>query len=99
MQSASACVTTSELLLEGELTLREVSPTARVIAAGLPVDGRLWTDSQILGGMDLELDFGKSHLELRQGSDPKGANPDSFELMDAHLINVGDASETISYVR
>jgi hypothetical protein len=63
-QSASACSTRSELVVEGELTLRELSPTSRTLADRLSVHGQLWTDGHRLLYATLELGSGDNHFIL-----------------------------------
>lgn len=64
MNRAAACVTVSELPVEGELTLREVSPMPRVVATNVSVEGRLWTDAYHLVFATIDLQFGASSVTL-----------------------------------
>lgn len=75
MNSAAACITFTEVPLEGELSLRQLAPVVRTLATGVAVHGALWTSGDRLLSASLNLSFSGGTAELN--------SPDAraFELL------------------
>jgi hypothetical protein len=94
-QSASACVTFTEVPLFGELTIRELSPTPHVVVDALEVEGRLWTDAArlLFAYLDVYLS------DDRSGDSITLHSPDatSFELQQVDAMGLGDDGIDLSF--
>lgn len=62
--SAAACITVTEVPVEGELSLRQVAPVQRTVSASVEVRGVLLTrgDKLLSASMSLEFEGGKALL-------------------------------------
>jgi hypothetical protein len=94
MNSAAACLTVSQLIVEGEFTLRELAPTPRVVASAVAVTGNLTAPGNHLRSASLDLRFGDSFvtLETRDAS--------TFELQNLHARSrdLGDVDLEIDHL-
>jgi hypothetical protein len=89
MNSASACITRSEVGVIGEVTLREVAPSARVIAVA-DVEGSLWTDAARLLFATIDLEFEGGSIGLHSDDAKR------FEVQRVQWA-AADGSERIEY--
>lgn len=93
MQSASACVTTSTLVVEGELSLWRVEDddTRTVLLDGKPVQGALIAFGETLDQVMLDVSQGSSQLVL-ESSDAR-----AFAVQSFRADSVGTEGVDIDY--
>jgi len=80
MQSASACVTRTELIVDGELTLRRVDADGPFdLVSATPVHGSLTSYTTTLGWVALELAFGDANRIALHANDARDYTLASFD--------------------
>lgn len=94
MQSASACTTTTQLVVEGELTLRRIDSTGALeILSSEPVAGDLHSYTTTLAWVGLSLTFGGGSQSLSLSA----VDARTFELDDFNATAVGTPAGDIHY--